>query len=65
MDRALYVCPKCGHVANDDQSDMDGHWEHGGSQTHADDPEYSYWTLACAKCGEISDMKRVPTKGGE
>lgn len=52
----LYVCPLCGYVDHDHQ-DGTGHWEQGtASNEHYESGRYSYWTLMCNGCGEITDM---------
>lgn len=53
--KKLYRCQTCGHVDHDEQ-DGTGHWEQGGSQSHADKPGWSFWTLMCSKCGATGDM---------
>ena len=62
MKRELFKCPACGHVDHDEQ-DGTGHWEQGtASEEHDDDDNWSDWTLACSKCGEVNDMPRVTPK---
>lgn len=56
----LYRCPRCGYLDHDDQ-DGTGHWEQGTSQ-HSNDKNWSYWTLRCNGCGEVSDMPLASAK---
>ena len=56
--RKLYICPLCGYIDHDDQ-DGTGHWEQGTSVDHLMERGWSYWTLQCNGCGEISDMREA------
>jgi uncharacterized Zn finger protein len=58
-ERDLYQCPACGHIDHDEQ-DGTGHWEQGTcSDEHYEATGWSYWTLACSKCGAVNDMPLV------
>lgn len=56
----LYRCPDCGHVDHDEQ-DGTGHVEQGVSSRweENDADQYSYWLLACSKCGHINNMREA------